>query len=230
MAGNFLQVSAATGNLRVKNNNLVVAGAGDPCCCAKCPLPSSIYVRINEDVVFCEDTCLRNTYGAGKFYGNLNGVVIHFNNATFGNLRNTYPDYPCFGGLSCYTNGTYRPAYPYTDPESRITSVYNYSSYDCSGTMTPTGVTFVMQVTLVSGCSSGSSLPYIRISSISIGTYNPEQFPIFGFTGGVGPDSILVDGGSYANSYTTCHVSEFSKTLAHSGTVSLSTVPFNLLP
>src|ERR1035438_3164562 len=34
MSGNLRQVGSADGKVRVKNNGPVVAGAGDPCCCA----------------------------------------------------------------------------------------------------------------------------------------------------------------------------------------------------
>lgn len=104
MSGNNLQLK--NGNLVVKNNKLVVAGAGDPCCCiGRCgtlfsSAPSSIQITLSG-VNMCDcESCYK------RDYGDCNGVYIvpwdHYSiNAECMYFGYGYPNISVTWGFGC---------------------------------------------------------------------------------------------------------------------------------
>jgi hypothetical protein len=103
MAGNLIQVGS-DGKVRVKSNGIVVAGAGDPCCCSPCiqtcggsalKAPSAFVVTISGWSNACctpfgiryikTSTSLNGTYdvnevftlGSGNHYRNGSFIPVH---------------------------------------------------------------------------------------------------------------------------------------------------------
>lgn len=77
MAGNAIQVSSSTGAIRVKNDGIVVAGAGDPCCCDSgvcktCEQITGITVTLSG-ITLCS-ACFRSITSNWKITGYVGGT------------------------------------------------------------------------------------------------------------------------------------------------------------